>query len=56
MYPVKPDYIFIGYRFADTEVRSMAVRWIENCSDDELTDYLPQLVQVLACTQTMAHF
>lgn len=24
----------------------MAVSWIEICSDDELTDYLPQLVQV----------
>uniref|UniRef100_A0AAR2J9G2 Phosphatidylinositol-4-phosphate 3-kinase n=1 Tax=Pygocentrus nattereri TaxID=42514 RepID=A0AAR2J9G2_PYGNA len=34
-------------KFADTEVRSMAVSWIESCSDDELTDYLPQLVQAL---------
>uniref|UniRef100_A0A6Q2WUM3 Uncharacterized protein n=1 Tax=Esox lucius TaxID=8010 RepID=A0A6Q2WUM3_ESOLU len=34
-------------KFADTEVRSMAVRWIETSSDDELADYLPQLVQAL---------
>lgn len=33
-------------RFADTEVRSVAVSWIEQSSDDELADYLPQLVQV----------
>lgn len=35
-----------SYRFADTEVRSVAVSWIEKSSDDELADYLPQLVQV----------
>lgn len=35
-------------RFADTEVRSVAVSWIEKSSDDELADYLPQLVQVHA--------
>ncbi|XP_022535661.2 phosphatidylinositol 4-phosphate 3-kinase C2 domain-containing subunit alpha [Astyanax mexicanus] len=34
-------------KFADTEVRNKAVSWIESCSDDELTDYLPQLVQAL---------
>ncbi|XP_036399265.1 phosphatidylinositol 4-phosphate 3-kinase C2 domain-containing subunit alpha-like [Megalops cyprinoides] len=34
-------------KFADTEVRSMAVSWIEGSSDDELADYLPQLVQAL---------
>lgn len=33
-------------RFADTEVRSVAVSWIEKSSDDELAGYLPQLVQV----------
>ncbi|CDQ67185.1 unnamed protein product [Oncorhynchus mykiss] len=33
-------------KFADTEVRSVAVSWIESSSDDELADYLPQLVQV----------
>lgn len=33
-------------RFADTEVRCVAVSWIERSSDDELADYLPQLVQV----------
>uniref|UniRef100_A0AAZ3RDJ3 Phosphatidylinositol-4-phosphate 3-kinase n=1 Tax=Oncorhynchus tshawytscha TaxID=74940 RepID=A0AAZ3RDJ3_ONCTS len=34
-------------KFADTEVRSVAVSWIESSSDDELADYLPQLVQAL---------
>uniref|UniRef100_A0A3P9I7J5 Phosphatidylinositol-4-phosphate 3-kinase catalytic subunit type 2 alpha n=1 Tax=Oryzias latipes TaxID=8090 RepID=A0A3P9I7J5_ORYLA len=34
-------------KFADTEVRSVAVGWIEKSSDDELADYLPQLVQAL---------
>lgn len=40
------------FRFADTEVRKVAVSWIESSSDDELADYLPQLVQVCAYTQT----
>ena len=35
-------------RFADTEVRSVAVSWIESSTDDELADYLPQLVQGLS--------
>uniref|UniRef100_A0A671YC12 Phosphatidylinositol 4-phosphate 3-kinase C2 domain-containing subunit alpha n=1 Tax=Sparus aurata TaxID=8175 RepID=A0A671YC12_SPAAU len=34
-------------KFADTEVRNVAVGWIEKSSDDELADYLPQLVQAL---------
>ncbi|XP_061780799.1 phosphatidylinositol 4-phosphate 3-kinase C2 domain-containing subunit alpha [Nerophis lumbriciformis] len=34
-------------KFADTEVRRVAVSWIEDSSDDELADYLPQLVQAL---------
>uniref|UniRef100_A0A1A8CKU6 Phosphatidylinositol 4-phosphate 3-kinase C2 domain-containing subunit alpha n=1 Tax=Nothobranchius kadleci TaxID=1051664 RepID=A0A1A8CKU6_NOTKA len=34
-------------KFADTEVRSVAVSWIEESSDDELADYLPQLVQAI---------
>ncbi|XP_034031719.1 LOW QUALITY PROTEIN: phosphatidylinositol 4-phosphate 3-kinase C2 domain-containing subunit alpha [Thalassophryne amazonica] len=34
-------------KFADTQVRSVAVSWIEKSSDDELADYLPQLVQAL---------
>ncbi|XP_039988528.1 phosphatidylinositol 4-phosphate 3-kinase C2 domain-containing subunit alpha [Xiphias gladius] len=34
-------------KFADTEVRSVAVSWIEKSSDDELSGYLPQLVQAL---------
>uniref|UniRef100_A0A8C1N217 Phosphatidylinositol-4-phosphate 3-kinase, catalytic subunit type 2 alpha n=1 Tax=Cyprinus carpio TaxID=7962 RepID=A0A8C1N217_CYPCA len=33
--------------FADTEVRKVAVSWIESSSDDELADYLPQLVQAV---------
>ncbi|XP_023377910.1 phosphatidylinositol 4-phosphate 3-kinase C2 domain-containing subunit alpha [Pteropus vampyrus] len=34
-------------KFADQEVRSQAVTWIEPISDDELTDLLPQFVQAL---------
>ncbi|XP_016080648.1 PREDICTED: phosphatidylinositol 4-phosphate 3-kinase C2 domain-containing subunit alpha isoform X2 [Miniopterus natalensis] len=34
-------------KFADQEVRSQAVTWIEAISDDELTDLLPQFVQAL---------
>uniref|UniRef100_A0A671S3A0 Phosphatidylinositol 4-phosphate 3-kinase C2 domain-containing subunit alpha n=1 Tax=Sinocyclocheilus anshuiensis TaxID=1608454 RepID=A0A671S3A0_9TELE len=34
-------------KFADTEVRKVAVSWIESSSDDELADYLPQLVQAV---------
>ncbi|XP_007515908.2 phosphatidylinositol 4-phosphate 3-kinase C2 domain-containing subunit alpha [Erinaceus europaeus] len=34
-------------KFADQEVRSLAVSWIEAISDDELTDLLPQFVQAL---------
>ncbi|XP_029812515.1 phosphatidylinositol 4-phosphate 3-kinase C2 domain-containing subunit alpha isoform X2 [Suricata suricatta] len=34
-------------KFADQEVRSIAVTWIEALSDDELTDLLPQFVQAL---------
>ncbi|XP_041852775.1 phosphatidylinositol 4-phosphate 3-kinase C2 domain-containing subunit alpha isoform X2 [Melanotaenia boesemani] len=34
-------------KFADTEVRSVAVSWIEKSSDDELAVYLPQLVQAI---------
>ncbi|XP_061630059.1 phosphatidylinositol 4-phosphate 3-kinase C2 domain-containing subunit alpha isoform X1 [Phyllopteryx taeniolatus] len=34
-------------KFADTEVRRVAVSWVEESTDDELADYLPQLVQAL---------
>ncbi|XP_072475709.1 phosphatidylinositol 4-phosphate 3-kinase C2 domain-containing subunit alpha isoform X5 [Notamacropus eugenii] len=34
-------------KFADQEVRALAVNWIEAISDDELTDFLPQFVQAL---------
>lgn len=33
--------------FPDIEVRSLAVYWIRGISNDELVDYLPQLVQAL---------
>ncbi|XP_060131966.1 phosphatidylinositol 4-phosphate 3-kinase C2 domain-containing subunit alpha [Zootoca vivipara] len=33
--------------FADQEVRTRAVQWIEAISDDELADFLPQFVQAL---------
>ncbi|XP_001510027.3 phosphatidylinositol 4-phosphate 3-kinase C2 domain-containing subunit alpha [Ornithorhynchus anatinus] len=34
-------------KFADQEVRTIAVNWIEAISDDELADFLPQFVQAL---------
>uniref|UniRef100_A0A8C8SM83 Phosphatidylinositol-4-phosphate 3-kinase catalytic subunit type 2 alpha n=1 Tax=Pelusios castaneus TaxID=367368 RepID=A0A8C8SM83_9SAUR len=34
-------------KFADQQVRTTAVNWIEAISDDELTDFLPQFVQAL---------
>ncbi|XP_021119514.1 phosphatidylinositol 4-phosphate 3-kinase C2 domain-containing subunit alpha isoform X2 [Heterocephalus glaber] len=34
-------------KFADQEVRTLAMTWIEAISDDELTDLLPQFVQAL---------
>ncbi|XP_053153244.1 phosphatidylinositol 4-phosphate 3-kinase C2 domain-containing subunit alpha isoform X2 [Hemicordylus capensis] len=33
--------------FADQEVRTKAVQWIEAINDDELADFLPQFVQAL---------
>ncbi|XP_036181442.1 phosphatidylinositol 4-phosphate 3-kinase C2 domain-containing subunit alpha isoform X3 [Myotis myotis] len=37
----------LDLKFADQEVRSQAVTWMEAISDDELTDLLPQFVQAL---------
>jgi phosphatidylinositol-4-phosphate 3-kinase len=34
-------------QFPDQMVRETAVKWMECFSDDELCDYLPQLVQAL---------
>ncbi|XP_072905493.1 phosphatidylinositol 4-phosphate 3-kinase C2 domain-containing subunit alpha isoform X1 [Hemitrygon akajei] len=34
-------------KFADKEVRSTAVNWIEQMTDDELVDYLPQFVEAV---------
>ncbi|XP_067902369.1 phosphatidylinositol 4-phosphate 3-kinase C2 domain-containing subunit alpha [Heterodontus francisci] len=34
-------------KFADQEVRSKAVNWIELMTDDELVDYLPQFVEAV---------
>uniref|UniRef100_A0A3B5B323 Phosphatidylinositol-4-phosphate 3-kinase catalytic subunit type 2 alpha n=1 Tax=Stegastes partitus TaxID=144197 RepID=A0A3B5B323_9TELE len=49
-WPALPPVIaleLLDSKFADTDVRSVAVSWIEKSSDDELADYLPQLVQAL---------
>lgn len=43
-------------RFADIQVRRVAVSWIEQSSDDELADYLPQLVQVQAEEELLTGF
>ncbi|XP_049636939.1 phosphatidylinositol 4-phosphate 3-kinase C2 domain-containing subunit alpha [Suncus etruscus] len=47
--PLPPLTAFelLDSKFADQEVRSLAVNWIEPISDDELTDLLPQFVQAL---------
>ncbi|XP_038054039.1 phosphatidylinositol 4-phosphate 3-kinase C2 domain-containing subunit beta-like isoform X2 [Patiria miniata] len=47
--PVKPVQTLqlLHPRFADKEVRCTAVKWMQCISDDELCDYLPQLVQAL---------
>lgn len=47
--PLPPLTAFelLDSKFADQEVRSLAVNWIEAISDDELTDLLPQFVQAL---------
>uniref|UniRef100_A0A8C5QNM3 Phosphatidylinositol 4-phosphate 3-kinase C2 domain-containing subunit alpha n=1 Tax=Leptobrachium leishanense TaxID=445787 RepID=A0A8C5QNM3_9ANUR len=38
----------LSVRFSDQEVRSLAVKWIDEAlSDDELADFLPQFVQAL---------
>lgn len=34
------------FRFADTNLRNYGVECIEQLSDDELSDYLTQLIQV----------
>ncbi|XP_069754328.1 phosphatidylinositol 4-phosphate 3-kinase C2 domain-containing subunit alpha isoform X2 [Narcine bancroftii] len=34
-------------KFADKEVRSIAVNWIERMTNDELVDYLPQFVEAI---------
>lgn len=34
-------------RFPDMEVRKLAVKWIRGISNDELVDYLPQMVVAL---------
>ena len=33
-------------RFADGHVRSKAVEWLSHLGDDDICDFLPQLVQV----------
>lgn len=46
MFPVDAMEL-LKVNFPDCKVRAMAVRWMGNFSDDELCDYLPQLVQAL---------
>ena len=36
-------------RFADGHVRSKAVEWLSHLGDDDICDFLPQLVQVCVC-------
>ena len=36
-------------RFADGHVRSKAVEWLSHLGNDDICDFLPQLVQVCVC-------
>lgn len=40
-------FFFSFYSFPDMKVREMAVGWIRELSNDELVDYLPQLLQAM---------
>ncbi|XP_033099202.1 phosphatidylinositol 4-phosphate 3-kinase C2 domain-containing subunit beta-like isoform X2 [Anneissia japonica] len=46
MPPVEALHL-LNPHFADQEVRTLAVSWIKAMTDDDLCDYLPQLVQAL---------
>lgn len=46
MFPVDAMEL-LKVNFPDCKVRALAVKWMGNFSDDELCDYLPQLVQAL---------
>ena len=45
MYRVSLSILFV--RFADSQVRKTAVDWLSGLLDDNLCDFLPQLVQCL---------
>uniref|UniRef100_A0A4W3IZ81 Phosphatidylinositol 4-phosphate 3-kinase C2 domain-containing subunit alpha n=1 Tax=Callorhinchus milii TaxID=7868 RepID=A0A4W3IZ81_CALMI len=47
--PLCPVYALelLDSKFADQEVRSVAVNWLEAVTDDKLVDYLPQFVQAV---------
>lgn len=40
-------FVFVSHSFPDMKVREMAVGWIRELSNDELVDYLPQLLQAM---------
>jgi len=41
------NYCISPCSFPDMKVREMAVEWIRELSNDELVDYLPQLLQAM---------
>jgi len=43
-----PHNVF-NARFVDAHVRSKAVEWLSRLEDDDICDFLPQLVQVCVC-------
>ena len=43
-----PHNVFCA-RFVDARVRNKAVEWLSRLEDDDICDFLPQLVQVCLC-------
>lgn len=44
---VEHQVFLVFHSFPDMKVREMAVGWIRELSNDELIDYLPQLLQAM---------
>ncbi len=43
---LKINHVGFHFSFADSHVRTKAIHWIRHLTNDELCDYLPQLIQV----------
>ena len=44
------------YSYPDSHVRTKAIHWIRHLTNDELCDYLPQLVQVSTRNDILSNF